>query len=285
MKRALTTIVTTVVTACLACMAAGCSNLPSVEEAAQSQAKASHLSAGATLSQGALVVGVNIDDAPYAWRSAVTSAAPIDGVDVDVALALAENMGLTARFVNIGTDYSAAANGVCDVVMGGTAATVNDGTEIVVGAYSESSPAVFSKDPSGVPTIDALAVSSIGVQENSASARALQAMVPTAPLVGFATLNDAFAALEAGNVTFVACDSFMGGYLATAYPDIALAGALSMPETRGVAVSAGNIELQDAVRNALDVMAADGELRQIRSRWVGDLAAITASNQIVTVQG
>lgn len=282
MKRALTMIVSAALAACVALLAAGCSGLPSTEEALSASAASPTVAPTSTMVEGVLTVGINADDAPYAWRSMSTSAsaAPIEGVDVDVALAMAERMGLTVAFVNVGGNAYAASNGACDVVMGCTSATVSDGREVIVGSYAESAPSVFAKSPVAVPTVADLAVASVGVQENSASARALQAMAPTVALVGYATLNDAFAALEAGSVAYVACDSFMGGYLATAYPDIELAGALGSPEARGVAVPSANADLQAGVRGALDLMSADGELRSIRADWVGDLAAITTANQI-----
>jgi len=183
--------------------------------------------------------------------------------------------------VNVGTNYEAAAGGYCDVVMGATAAVV-PASEVLVGNYLESAPAVFGKNVAGVVTVEQLAVATVGVQADSVSARAVAAMAPTAVLTSYATLNDAFAALEAGAVSFVACDSLMGGYLAAGYPAISLAGALALPDLRGVAVAAGNIELQGAVLSALDAITSNGELRIIREDWVGNLPAITAANQVVS---
>ena len=233
------------------------------------------VSASATLEQGVLTVGVNANNAPYAWPLNSGVPGELQGADVDVSLAMAEAMGLTVKFVNVGTNCNAAAEGLCDVVIGATPSQVSS-SGVVVGNYLESAPAVFGRNVVSTVTVEQLASATVGVQADSVSARALTNAVPTV------TLNDAFSALETGTVNYVACDSLMGGYLAAGYADIALAGALSLPDMRGVAVGAGNIELQNAVVAALDTITSNGKLRAIRTSWVGDLPSITASNQIVS---
>lgn len=266
---------------CLALAMAGCASYPSVEEALQGNQRQPTVSAGATLEQGVLTVGINANNAPYSWPNAAGT--ELQGVDVDAALAMAEEMGLTVKFVNVGTDVSAAAAGLCDVVMGATASQVPT-SEVLVGNYLESAPAVFAKNPAGIVTAEQLAGAAVGVQSDSVSARALAALVPTATLTSFNTLNDAFSALRAGTVQYVACDSLMGGYLATSYADIAFAGALALPDMRGVAIAAGSVELQNAVVRALDAITSNGVLRSIRENWVGDLPSITVANQVVATQ-
>lgn len=260
---------------------AGCSSYPSVEEAMQNKNLQPKVSASATLEQGVLTVGVNANNAPYAWPLNSGVPGELQGADIDVSLAMAEAMGLTVKFVNVGTNYNAAAEGLCDVVIGATPSQVTS-SEVVVGNYLESAPAVFGRNVVSTVTVEQLASATVGVQADSVSARALTNAVPTVTLTSFNTLNDAFSALETGTVNYVACDSLMGGYLATAYADITLAGALSLPDMRGVAVGAGNIELQNAVVAALDTITSNGKLRAIRTSWVGNLPSITTANQIVS---
>ncbi|MBR2835068.1 MAG: transporter substrate-binding domain-containing protein [Coriobacteriales bacterium] len=280
MKRRVVAVLSLLVCLLVSGALIGCSDLPSLEQAQRQTQMFPTVSEKATITEGVLTIGVNTENPPYAWRtsSAVT---PVEGVDIDVALALAENMGLTAHFVNIGTNVNAAANGACDIVMGVQGSVLTDGRELVIGSYSDSAPAIFGAEQPEVVTVTELAISDVGVQDNSVSARALQTIAPTCLLTPYATLNDAFAALAAGDVDYVACDSFMGGYLATAYPTITMVGALSLPETRGIAVATSNGELQTAVRSALDTISSNGKLRLIREKWVGDLGVITSSTLVV----
>lgn len=257
----------------------GCSNYPSVEDALKNVSRQPTVSTAATMQSGVLTVGLNANSAPFSWPVTVGQDRVLQGVDIDMALAMGDAMGLEVAFVDVQSNTEAAAQGLCDVVMGVTQAQL-PGTEVLVGNYLETAPAVFGKNVVATVTVEQLASAAVGVQNDSVSARALAAMAPTAVLTPYGTLNDAFSALEANSVQYVACDSFMGGYLATSYPDISLAGALSLPETRGVAVAATNVELQNAVRVALDSVAASGEQQSIRESWVGNLPIINSSNQI-----
>ena len=259
-------------------LCAGCSSYPSAQEALDSVKKTSQLSSTATLTQGVLTVGVNTSNAPYCWPT--TQADGLQGIDVDVALALGSQLGVEVRFVNIGSSYDGAAGGTCDIAMGVTASTLPS-SEVLVGNYAESAPAVFGRNVSGTVSDADLQGATVGVQADSASARATQQLAPAAQLAAFSTLNDAFSALESGGVSYVACDSFMGGYLAMGYDDISLAGAFSLAETRGVAIAATNAELPSALTTAFDAITSSGELNAIRSKWVGDLATVSSSNQVV----
>ena len=65
------------------------------------------------------------------------------------------------------------------------------------------------------------------------------------------------------------------------YSDISLAAAFYLADARGVAIAATNTSLPSAVTSAFDALTSSGELDAIRKRWVGDLATISASNQLV----
>lgn len=261
----------------LAGLCTGCSSYPSTQEALSSVRKTSSLSSGATLADGVLTVGVNTSNAPYCWPT--SDGESLQGIDVDVALALGDELGLEVKFVNVGTTYNGAAGGTCDIAMGVTTSTL-PGSEVLVGNYAESAPAVFARNFSGTVSDADLNSATVGVQSDSASARAAQQIAPNAQLMPFSTLNDAFASLETDGVNFVACDSFMGGYLAMSYDDITLVGAFSLAETRGVAIAATATELASTVTSAFDSLTSSGELSSIRQRWVGDLATVSSSNQV-----
>lgn len=262
----------------LAALASGCADYPSTQDALKAQAKSSQLPAGSTIVSDVLTVGVNTSNAPYCWPT--SDGQRLQGVDVDVALALGAQLGVEVRFVNVGATYNGAAGGTCDVVMGVTTATL-PGSEVLVGNYAESAPAVFARDFSGSLSDADLEGATVGVQSDSSSARAAQQAAPGVQLSPFSTLNDAFDSLESGGVSYVACDSFMGGYLAMGYDDIDFAAAFSLAQARGVAVGATDAQLADALTSAFDALTSSGELAAIRSRWVGDMATVSSSNQLV----
>ncbi len=262
----------------MAGLSTGCANYPSTQDALSGVSKSSQLPAGSTMTDGVLTVGVNTSNAPYCWPT--SDGDRLQGVDVDVALALGTQLGCEVRFVNVGATYNGAAGGTCDIAMGVTTATL-PASEVLVGNYAESAPAIFARDFSGSLSDADLEGATVGVQTDSSSARATQQVAPGAQLSGFSTLNDAFSALEEGGVSYVACDSFMGGYLAVGYDDISLAAAFALAEARGVAIAATNTQLATSVTSAFDALTSSGELNAVRKRWVGDLATISSSNQLV----
>jgi polar amino acid transport system substrate-binding protein len=199
---------------------------------------------------------------------------------VDVAAALADELGLRVRFVAVDNTDAAVASQV-DVVLSAT--TDNVESAAIVGSYAESGLAFFHKGEQTVVDVSALQGATVGVQPGSASAAALShtalAMVETS----YPTLNDAFEALAAGEVSYVLCDAYAGAYLATTYADITPAGCIDTPLARGVAVDPSNTSLQQAVQQGMDAISSNGILNYIRARWVGAMPRLTADQQIANI--
>ena len=137
-----------------------------------------------------------------------------EGLDVDVAYALADELGVDCAFVSV-TGLSDAYD-ACDVVMGVRAG--DDADTAVAGSYAEDAMALFSRASSGTKATAAdLAGKTVGVQAGSVSQRALASAGTQAAEQDFTNLNEAFAALEAGTVDYVLCGAYPGGYLAAVY--------------------------------------------------------------------
>lgn len=194
------------------------------------------------------------------------------GIDVDTAYALADHLGLGSVELVAVSNVSDALGTTCDVVMGVETLASSSGS--VVGGYVQSATALFTKQGVTAP-IDAseLAGARVGVQGSSVSEGVMERYDTGASLTTYANLNEAFDALETGDVDFVVCDAYAGAYLATAYPGTVFAGTLEEPVAVGVAVSSG--ALQSAVRAALDQIETNGVGAIARSRWVGSLPTLT----------
>lgn len=275
------------VLAALACLATailmgGCSSYPSVDEARAAQSISPVVSSPAVMTDGVLTVGVNTDNAPYCWVADSTTG-ELAGLDVEIAVKIAEELGLTVRFVNVGGNALAAGQGLCDIVMGVNAGQLTSGIDSFVAAYAESATAVFAKNYSGSLTFDQLLQGSIGVQASSTSALVLAGISTSIPTTSFTSLNDLFTALESGQITYAVCDSFLGAYLALGYDDISFAGALEMPTSRGIAIATSNTVLISAVQQAMDTLASNGLETSILNSYVGDLPSISLSNVLVSV--
>lgn len=224
--------------------------------------------------EGVLRVGTDFSYPPFAGMVDGTKA----GIDVDVAAAIAERLGCRLELVDVKpADMSAALEArEIDMMLG--AVPIADAVLADVataGSYMIDGPALFVKGAKGsdVETITAgeLSALSVAAQRESAAYWALESEYGKGFATAYDTLKDAFEALSRGEVDVVAGDALVGAYIARDYPDVVFAGQFGEAQPLGISVRKDAVELEEAVREALDSMAADGVLETIRRKWVGDL--------------
>lgn len=231
------------------------------------------ISPPAIAEEGVLRVGVDFDHPPYAGVDQDREA----GIDIDVASALAAELGLVVEFVEIPADQaaSALAAGDADVVMSTPFTEAAIGETSFAGWYVETGAALFS---SAEETQTARAVGRQGtaVQEGSQAYWDLTFDFGEDELFVVDTLREAFEALEEGEVSVAAGDALTGAYLLRDFPSLGYAGLIGPVIPIGIAVPADSPELEAAVRSALDDLAASGVLDTIRAKWVDGLPELDA---------
>lgn len=237
---------------------------------------------------GTLTVGLKQTALPP--FSISTSTGSITGLDVDLASAVADQMGLKVNFVQIQTPASAVGKS-CDIVM--DVKESEDASVKVVGSYAQATTGIFSKGTKGAAatvstktiTKDDLVSKNIGVQSASVSARAFANASVDATVKNYSNVNDAFAGLAAGDVDFVVCDAYAGAYLAQSQDDpIVFCGTIDAPVNIGIAVSADKSQLQKAVSAALANVQSQGQESLVRAWWIGGMDQITSSSNIIKGQ-
>jgi polar amino acid transport system substrate-binding protein len=264
-----------------ACNAAGIDiNPTSVEEAKQSKVDemSPSLSSPTIQEDGYLTVGVDLSaQAPFVIQA---DDGTLSGMDIDIASAIADDLGLKVRFVGLSSvSDEDVAN--CDIVMGVQSGSNAELT--VVGSYAEDAIAFFYKGDATVASADTLNSKTVGVQAGSVSERALSRSSLVMTQSEFSNLNEAFSALDSGTVDYVLCDAYSGGYLAAVYSGISTAGTLDTPSAIGIGMLEGSTELQSAIQGAFDDISSNGVLEVIRTRWVGDMPTLTTESQITGV--
>lgn len=230
---------------------------------------------------GVLKVGVDLSYPPFAGTDEGVNA----GIDIDVAAAIAERLGLRLEVVDVKPSAMASAlgDGTVDVMLGAvpiTDAVLADVT--TAGSYIIDGPAFFAAAPAegsevATLTIEQVTSTRVGAQTGSAAFWALEAELGEGAVTGFDTLKGAFDALKAGDVDVIVSGAVIGAYIARDYPGVAFAGQFGDAQPLGIAVRKDAAELEAAVRGTLDAMAADGVLQTIRRKWVGDLPQLTVA--------
>lgn len=262
----------------------GCTfNLPSVssvkDDAAEQKVSNDYL-----LTPGTLTVALDEHAAPLAAKDGEGN---LVGYQVDVASALAQNLGLKVAFVD-SASASDALKGKADVFIGASHADESSDLEVKCNIMQDST-AVFGKPRSNSKVVSSkvLSKSTVGVQETSASQGALNKVGIKAKQKTYQSINDCFKGLASGEVQYEVCDAASGAYVACAYAGVSFMGTISAADTTGIAVPAKASGLAKAISTEFDSMSAGGLLDAIRTKWFGSLPSDLSQSQIsgVTVSG
>ncbi|MDO9108219.1 MAG: transporter substrate-binding domain-containing protein [Coriobacteriia bacterium] len=261
--------------------------------AAQETVMEPKLAPPAIATAGVLVAGVDFEVPPYAGKDDGRKA----GMDIDVAAALAEQLGLSLETVQVAPSEAATAlaDGTADVVFSMPLDEASVLGATIAGTYAASGPAFFvasSEAASGSPaasasveasdgadpvdspellTMGSLGSLRVGAQQDSASFWLLEYELGEGAVEAYPTVRAAFDALAVGQVDVVASDALVGAYIARDFAGVRFAGQPTLATLLGVGAAVENTELADVVRVALDKLAADGVLDAIRVKWVGEL--------------
>lgn len=229
---------------------------------------------------GVLRVGVDLSYPPFAGTDDGVNA----GIDVDIAAAIAERLGLTVELVDVKPSQmsTALADRSVDVMLGAvpiTDAVLADAA--TAGTYLIDGIAAFTTAPAGSEvatiTLEQLPNLRVGAQQGSAAFWSLESDLGEGFVQPFDTLKGAFDALDAGDIDVVVGDAAVGAYIARDHPAVAFAGQIGEPQPLGAVVRKDAIELEAAIRGTLDAMAADGVLATIRGKWLGALPELASS--------
>lgn len=244
------------------------------------------VSSPAIKTDGVLRVGVDSTNAPYAGLSN----GELVGIDIDIAAALAEQLGLKLELVDTaGQSANTLLNdGSIDMVMDveQTSASTIQGAQI--GPYLVSGPALFTRvDSDTVPTIDikTLAGTKIAAQKDSLSSWSLEELIGSGTSDPRESLKDALTAVANGEVTFAAADAVVGSYLAVDFTNLSCVKILGTPIGVYLSVAKSNTQLSDALTEALRTIRDTGILKTVLSKWLGSVSAtVVMGSSAVTSQ-
>ena len=259
MKRAVLLVVSLVVALSMSVALCGCASKEYTPEKKEQTVSDSSLKASGTLR-----VGVDSSNAPYAAESSGT----IVGIDVDIAAALADEMGLKLELVDVGSNTSTAFKDEnVDIIMGVDEA---NSAYWMSSSYMTSAIALFGPDETTkVPsTSDS---PKIAAQSSSMSAWEVTNHFGESALSNASDLQTAFQNMADGKVSYVAADSTIGEYVAhSSGVSAAPIALLQDPVSHCIAVESSNKTLQDAVKTALSSISNGGVIQVIQQKWLGD---------------
>ena len=238
------------------------------------QESAATLDASATIEPGVLTVGVNASNSPYGGTN---SSGDIVGLDVDVASAIADELGLKLKVVDVKAEgKKQLADKQVDVALGMTKSG-NDDDIVYSKAYINDGSSLFMMKDKAVADVKAVDFHNLGgqkvvVQSSSSSAYEVQEALGLEAVTAVATMKDAFESLQNGTSSYLVADAVIGDYFARNYGDIVDVGYLSSVSVKPVYATtlSANSALAQAVTQAVEDIGSDGTVRVIAAKWLGE---------------
>ena len=227
-----------------------------------------------TVTSGKLTMSTNASFPPYEM---VADDGSFEGIDVEVAGAIAEKLGLELQVDDMGFDAAlqAAQTGKSDMVMAGV--TITEERQAVMDfsdSYANGVQVVIVKEDSSIQTVDDLAnANMIGCQMGT-TGYIYCSDTPDNGGYGedhVTPYDDGAAAVQAlvnGQVDAVVIDNMPAQEYVAANPGLKILDTEFANEDYAIGVAKDNTALLDAINGALAELKADGTLKSIVDKYI-----------------
>ena len=221
-----------------------------------------------TVTPGKLTMSTNAAFPPY---ESTDDNGNFVGIDIDVAAAIAEKLGLELQVDDMDFDAAllAAQNGKSDLVMAGV--TVTEDRQLVMDfsdSYATGIQSIIVKEDSDVATPDDLADKMIGTQRGTTGYIYCSDDFGDEHVTPY---NDGLTAVQAlvnGQVDAVVIDNAPAKEFVAANPGLKILDTAYAEEDYAIGVAKGNTAMLDAINGALEELKNDGTLQAIIDKYI-----------------
>ena len=222
---------------------------------------------GLTIVEGKLTMSTNAQFPPYEMT---TDDGGFEGIDVEIATAIAEKLGLELDILDMDFDSAllAVQQGKSDIVMAGV--TVNEDRLLVMDfstSYATGVQVVIVKEGSGI-TIDNMGEGLIGTQRGTTGNIYCTDDYGEDHVMAY---DDGFTAVQAlmnGQVDCVVIDNAPAQEFVKNNAGLEILDTEYANEDYAIGVNKGNTELLDAINGALEELIADGTVQSIVDKYI-----------------
>jgi lysine-arginine-ornithine-binding protein len=219
-----------------------------------------------TIAEGKLRVGSDIPYAPFEFGREPN----YQGFDVDIVNEVAKRLDLDATFVKTPFDpiFRNLAQGRFDMVA--SAATITPERERTVAfsvPYFPADQSLMVKRGSDIKTTDDLAGKRVGAQVGTTGADYAKDKVEAETVRTYDLIDDAFKALQAGQVDAVINDFPVSKYAERSKKDLQVVQTIATGEQYGLGFNKDDTKLREEVNKALNEMKDDGTYTRIYKKW------------------
>ena len=247
---------------------AASSEAASSEAASTEEAASADAAAVTTVNAGKLTMSTNAAFPPYEMT---TDSGDFEGIDIEVAGAIAEKLGLELQVDDMDFDAAllAAQNGKSDIVMAGV--TVTDERQKVMDfsdTYAEGIQSIIVPEDSDIATADDLSGKAIGTQRGTTGYLYCTDDFGEDNVIAYDDGLTAVQALNNGQVDAVVIDNAPAKSFVEANPGLKILDTAYAQEDYAIGVAKGNTALLDAINGALEELQADGTLQAIVDKYI-----------------
>ena len=215
---------------------------------------------------GQLKVGSDIPYPPFEFGRAPN----YEGFDVDVVNEIAKRLNLDAEFIKTPFDpiFRNLAQGRFDMVA--SAATITperEGTVDFSVPYFAADQSLMIKKGSDIKTEADLDGKIVGAQLGTTGAAYAKDKTKAKTVRTYDLIDDAFKALQAGQVDAVVNDFPVSKYAEQSKPELQVVQRIATGEEYGLAFAKKSVALRKAVREQVDKMKEDGTFTKIYKKW------------------
>lgn len=234
-----------------------------------------------TIQDGKLIVAAEFTYPPFEYMA--DDGTTELGLDIDLAKAIGEKLGLEVEFVS--TQFDGILDGLeldkYDAVISAVTITAARKEEAdFTQPYIENYQCLvtLASNEEAISDIDELSNHSVGFQTGTTANIFVEDKVNTGDLENVNTnmydkAMDAFSDLELGRIEYVICDSSVADIYVKNKPDVfkTVWTQTDSPEQFGIAVKKGNTQLLEAIDNVLSELMENGEFDAMREEWLAQV--------------
>lgn len=221
-----------------------------------------------TVTDGTLTMSTNAAFPPYEMTADDGS---FEGIDIEVAQAIADKLGLTLQVDDMDFDAAllAVQNGKSDMVMAGVTVTeerqkVMDFTD----SYATGIQSIIVPEDSDIASIDDLAGKTIGTQRGTTGYLYCVDEFGDDAVIAYDNGLTAVQALNNDQVDCVVIDNAPAQEFVAANQGLKILDTPYAEENYAIGVAKGNTALLDAINGALAELQADGTLQSIVDKYI-----------------
>ena len=237
-------------------------------EVASASSEAASAAELTTVTPGKLTMSTNAAFPPY---ESTDDNGNFVGIDIDVAAAIAEKLGLELQVDDMDFDAAllAAQNGKSDMVMAGV--TVTEDRQLVMDfsdSYATGIQSIIVKEDSDIASPDDLADKMIGTQRGTTGYIYCSDDFGDEHVTPYDNGLTAVQALVNGQVDAVVIDNAPAKEFVEANPGLKILDTAYAEEDYAIGVAKGNTAMQNAVNTALEELKNDGTLQAIVDKYI-----------------